>query len=71
MGTARTQAKKLNWFRNRFDIAKQQGIDLELNKTLAMFCIDNNSTKRTAMELLRNFELLDEIKLHKESIQIL
>lgn len=71
MGTARTQAKKLSWFRNRFEIAINQGIDLDKNKTIAMFCVDNQSTRNKALELLRNFEALDEIKLTKDSIEIL
>lgn len=62
MGTAKTQQTKKVWFLNRFMIAKRELIELDREKLICNFCLDNNSTRKTALELLKIFETTGAIK---------
>ena len=68
MGTRHTRSSKLYWFNVRLGKAREQGINLNLNKTLAQFCIFHNSTRRTAMEILYIFKMKGSIKIEKGEI---
>ena len=61
MGTTNTAAKKLNWFRGAFRLAKEKDISLNEAKLISEFAMVQNSTYRTAKEMIKMFIDSDEI----------
>ena len=54
MGTASTASFKRNWFYPRVKACMAQGLECDMEKAIAEFCIGCNSTKRTAMDCLNS-----------------
>jgi len=69
MGTKRTYLQKMNWFSVRFEIAKQKGIDLDLDLTISEFCFACGCNLRTAKDLLKIFEMNKQIEIKDKIIK--
>ena len=71
MGTVKTHYRRQSWFSNRFDIAKEQGIELDKNLMLADFCLETSTSLRTAKDFLKVFEMIHKIKIVNGLIKVL
>ena len=56
MGTTRTNLIKKNFIWKRVDELSKDGLGYSEKKLIAEFVLDCDSTKRTALELIKNFE---------------
>ena len=65
MGTQATKIDKKLWFDAHFRNARNSGISLDKEKLMALFILEQNSSRRTALELLKAFELTGQIKFKK------
>ena len=71
MGTEKSRRNKLNWFSGAFAVAKEEGMVLSKSKTIALFCNECASSKKTAIEILENFVLIDKIKIEGDEIKVI
>ena len=69
METERTIQSKRAWFERAFKTAHKKKQKLERDKLLALFARECNSTRRTGLSLLREFEDLDYIKCHEYGLR--
>ena len=68
MGTTKSTKSKMHWFNVRIRMASDRGVSLNLDKNIAEFCIEHNSTRVKAMEILKVFELSDKITMKDKEI---
>jgi len=64
MGTQYTRRSKIEWFLPRINQAMEQGYVVDEEKLIAEFCLANNSTRKTALEILKLLEL------HKRIVRV-
>ena len=53
MGTTNTRAFKVQWILSRVKAAMEQGRTVDKEKLIAVFSLDLNTTRRTALDLLK------------------
>ena len=66
----RTRQDKIDWFLAEFEDffrEKPEGV-ISKRKILSAFAMDNNSTERTGLEILRGLEIRGIIKLQGDDI---
>lgn len=63
MGTAKTRAYKINWLFGHISAAMKKGVIIDKEKLIAAFCIDLASSRKTALEILKDFETTGKIKI--------
>lgn len=61
MGTENSAQIKKDWFQARFNLAKEKQVSLDEEKVIAEFCLDCFSTRKTALQIIRNFEMTGRI----------
>lgn len=52
MGTVKTRDYKINWMTTHIELADREGISINKEKFMNLFCFDCKSTIRTAEEIL-------------------
>lgn len=63
MGTAKTRQYKINWLFAHIAAAMKQGKIIDKDKLIGLFCIDLASSRKTALEILRDLENAEKIKI--------
>lgn len=62
MGSEKTAYKKKEWLDKVFSKASSQGTSINRKKLIALFCLEHNSTPRTANEMIDTFINAGKIK---------
>ncbi len=62
MGTAKTARRKHEWMNTKLLQARQSETELDEEELIGNFCISLIATRKTAIELLQNFESAGIIK---------
>jgi len=63
MGTAKTRQYKINWLFGHILAAMEAGRIVEKEKLIGVFCLDLASSRKTALEILKDLEHAGKIKI--------
>lgn len=63
MGTAGTRQYKINWLLGHISAAMKAGRIVDKEKLIGAFCIDLASSRKTALEILRDLAAAERIKI--------
>lgn len=61
MGTKKTRAQKQRWFENVIRRAKDDDKILNKEKLISSFCLDNQTSRKTALEFLKLFVSIEKV----------
>lgn len=63
MGTAKTRAYKINWLFGHISAAMKAGKIVDKEKLIGAFCVDLASSRKTALEILKDLAAAERIKI--------
>jgi len=66
MGTSKTREAKIQWLKNV--IVTYKGLIISKEKLLSEFCLQNNSSMKTANEILKLLEQTKLIKINGDEV---
>lgn len=71
MGTSNTRIAKVGWFKSIFHtfFTKKPDAFIDKDKLIANFALENNSTRRCGLEILRLFENAGKIKVKGNEVR--
>ena len=68
MGTRLTKQQKQEWMSARFNQARTKGINLDKEKLIAAFVLDNFSSRKSAQELLELYAIMGIITIKDNEV---
>lgn len=62
---------KKEWMLNAFNAAKKHGVILDKDLVLSTFALENDTSRRVGLEMLKDFEKIGMIKIEENNIEVL
>ena len=62
---------KKEWMLNAFNAAKREMVIIEKDLLLSSFALENDTSRRVGLEMLKDFEKIGMIKIEENNIEVL